>query len=237
MEQLGQRENFVTLLHCLGLLSIQGVVDSRVRFGIPNQTVRRLMYGYLRDAYRDVGVFSVDHLAFEDLTWAMARDGRWRPAVDYLARALRQQTSVRDYVQGERLLQGFLAAYLGAASCFVFHTEQELGKGYADMVLAPLTAQHPSLHHGFVIELKYLKRSDEGAALANAALDAAKGSATRLPRRRTTGAAAPGRPLRRDRPGVLRLGACGGGRSRWQSALQPRHWNGRASAPSAANRP
>ena len=174
MEQLGERENFVTLLHCFGLLSIQGVVDSRVRFHIPNQTVRRLMYGYLRDAYRDVGVFSVDHLAFEDLTWAMARDGKWRPAVDYLARALRQQTSVRDYVQGERLLQGFLAAYLGAASCFVFHTEQELGKGYADMVLTPLTAQHPSLRHGFVIELKYLKRSDEGNERANAALDAAK---------------------------------------------------------------
>ena len=45
MEQLGQRENFVTLLHCFGLLSLQGVVDGRLRLGIPNQTVRRLMYG------------------------------------------------------------------------------------------------------------------------------------------------------------------------------------------------
>ena len=173
MEQLGQRENFVTLLHCFGLLSLQGVVDGRMRLGVPNQTVRRLMYGYLRDAYRDVGVFAVDHLAFEDLTWAMARDGAWRPAVDYLADALRRQTSVRDYVQGERLLQGFLAAYLGAASCFVFHTERELGKGYADMVLTPLTVRHPSLHRGYVVELKYLKRSDS-EALAHAALAAAK---------------------------------------------------------------
>ena len=50
VDQLGQRENFVTLLHCFGLLSIQGVVDGRLRLGVPNQTVRRLMYGYLRDA-------------------------------------------------------------------------------------------------------------------------------------------------------------------------------------------
>ena len=57
VDQLGQRENFLTLLHCFGLLSIQGAVDGRLRLGIPNQTVRRLMYGYLRDAYRDVGVF------------------------------------------------------------------------------------------------------------------------------------------------------------------------------------
>ena len=174
VDQLGQRENFLTLLHCFGLLSIQGAVDGRLRLGIPNQTVRRLMYGYLRDAYRDVGVFSVDLLAFEDLTWAMARDGAWRPAVDYLADALRRQTSVRDYVQGERLLQGFLAAYLGASSCFVFHTERELGKGYADMVLAPLTARYPTLRHGYVIELKYLKRGRDGDALARSTLGAAK---------------------------------------------------------------
>ena len=174
VEQLGQRENFVTLLHCFGLLSIQGEVDGRLRLGVPNQTVRRLMYGYLRDAYRDVGVFSVDHLAFEDLTWAMAREGAWRPAVDYLADALRRQTSVRDYVQGERLLQGFLAAYFGAANCFVFHTERELGKGYADMVLTPLTARYPTLGHGFVIELKYLKRGDDSEALAASTLEAAK---------------------------------------------------------------
>ena len=173
VEQLGERENFLTLLHCFGLLSIRGAADGRLRLGVPNQTVRRLMYGYLRDAYRDVGVFSVDGLAFEDLTWAMARDGAWRPAVDFLADALRRQTSVRDYVQGERLLQGFLAAYLGAANCFVFHTEQELGMGYADMVLAPL-ARYPSLRHGYVVELKYLKRGDDGEALLRSALDAAK---------------------------------------------------------------
>ena len=189
VEQLGQRENFVTLLHCFGLLSIQGVADGRQRLRVPNQTVRRLMYGYLRDAYRDVGVFSVDHLQFEALTWAMARDGAWRPAVDYLANALRQQTSVRDYIQGERLLQGFLAAYLGAASCFVFHTEQEpsageregraprkreLEKGYADMVLTPLVARYPTLRHGYVVELKYLKRGNSDDAVTQSALEAAK---------------------------------------------------------------
>ena len=174
VEQLGQRENFLTLLHCFGLLSIRDVLDGRPRLGIPNQAVRRLMYGYLRDAYRDIGVFSVDHLAFEDLTWAMARNGAWHPAVDFLADAVRRQTGVRDYVQGERLLQGFFAAYLGAASCFVFHTERELGKGYADMVLTPLTAQYPTLCHGYVVELKYLKRDAKDEAAAQSALDAAK---------------------------------------------------------------
>ena len=174
VQQLGQRENFLTLLHCLGLLSIRRVAAGHTRLGIPNQTVRRLLYGYLRDAYRDAEVFSVDLLAFEQLTWAMARDGSWRPAVEFLADALRRQTSVCDYVDGERLLQGFLAAYLGAAGCFVFHTEAELGKGYADMLLTPLTAKHPALRHGYVLEIKYLRRDSRSDAGVQEAMDGAR---------------------------------------------------------------
>ena len=174
VRQIGQRENFLTLLHCLGLLSIRGTVAGHTRLGIPNQTVRRLLYAHLRDAYRDAEVFSLDLLAFEQLTWAMARDGSWRPAVEFLADALRRQTSVRDYVDGERLLQGFLAAYLGAAGCFVFQTEAELSKGFADMVLIPLTAKHPALQHGYVVEIKYLRRDSHGAAGVQDAMERAR---------------------------------------------------------------
>ena len=39
------------------------VRDGMPRLAIPNQTVRRLMYGYLRDGYRDVGVFAVSSTA------------------------------------------------------------------------------------------------------------------------------------------------------------------------------
>ena len=173
VQQLAQRENFLTLLHCLGLLSIRGTVAGHTRLGIPNQTVRRLLYAHLRDAYQDAEVFALDLLAFEQLTWAMARDGRWRPAVEFLADALQRQTSVRDYVDGERLLQGFLAAYLGAAGCFVFHTEAELNKGYADMVLIPLTAKHPALRYGYVVEIKYLRRDSRGASGVQDAMDRA----------------------------------------------------------------
>ena len=170
LEQLGRREHFLSLMHCFGLLGIRGMVDGTPRLGIPNQTVRRLMYGYLRDAYEDVGAFSVDLLEFDHLTRAMARDGAWRLAVEYLAEAIARQTEIRDYIQGEKMLQGFLAAYLGAAGCFVFHTERELNFGYADMVLEPFVARYPTMRHGYAIELKYLKREDGDEAQAEAAV-------------------------------------------------------------------
>ena len=51
---------------------------------------------------------------------------------------------------------------------------KKLAKGYADMVLTPLTVQYPTLRPGFVIELKYLKRGDDSEASAQSALDTAK---------------------------------------------------------------
>ena len=159
--RIAQRENFLSLMHYFGLLSIQGAVAGVPRLGIPNQTVRRLMYGYLRDAYRDVGVFSLDLVEFDRLTRRMALEGDWRPAVERLGGAIAEHTGIRDYLQGEKVVQGFLAAYLSASGYFVFHTEMELAKGYADIVLAPLSERYPGMRHGFVIELKYVRRDPQ----------------------------------------------------------------------------
>ena len=173
LERLGRRENFLSLMHYFGLLSIQAGSEAAPNLGIPNQTVRQLMYGYLRDGYDDTGVFAVDLYDFERMTRAMARSGEWRPAIERLSAAVAEQTGIRDYIQGEKVIQGFLAAYLSTSNCFVLHTEVELNKGYADIVLAPLIARHASLRHGYVIEVKYLKREDAGEAKQAAALAAA----------------------------------------------------------------
>ena len=168
LAQLARPENFLSLMHDFGLLSIRGVAAGVVRLGIPNQTVRRLMYGYLRDAYAEVGVVSLNLVDFDRLTRRMALDGDWRPAVERLSEAVSEHTGIRDYLQGERVLQGFLAAYLSASEYFVSHTEQELAKGFADIVLVPLVARYPGMRHGFVIELKYLSRGPETEARVTA---------------------------------------------------------------------
>ena len=160
LDQLDQRENFLSLLHYFGLLSIQDVERGVPRLGIPNQTVKRLMYGYLRDAYKDVGVFSVDVYTFSNLMWQMAYDGTWQPALDFLRDALAEQTGIRDYMDGEKVIHGFVAAYLGMIDQFLLHSEYELNKGYADLYLEPFVAQYSDIGYGYVLELKYVKRSE-----------------------------------------------------------------------------
>ena len=160
LNQLDQRENFLSLLHYFGLLSIRDVAHGVPRLGIPNQTVKRLMYGYLRDAYDDVGVFSVDVYTFFRLAQAMAYDGSWQPALDFLRDALAEQTGIRDYMDGEKVVHGFVAAHLSLSPYFLLHSEYELNKGYADLYLEPFVAQYSDMQFGYVLELKYLKRSE-----------------------------------------------------------------------------
>ena len=158
--RLADRENFLSLLHYFGLLSIRDAQGMLPRLAIPNQTVKRLMYGYLRDGYRDVGVFAVDLYRFEQLMLRMATEGEWRPVLEFLGEAIARQTGIRDYIAGEKVVQGFLAAYLSVADYYVFRSEAELGKGHADIALEPLVARYPQLRRGYLIELKYLKRGE-----------------------------------------------------------------------------
>ena len=160
LDRLDRRENFLSLLHYFGLLSIRDVSHGVPRLGIPNQTVKRLMYGYLRDAYDDVGVFSVDVYTFSRLVREMAYDGTWRPALDFLREALAEQTGIRDYMDGEKVVHGFVAAHFSMVDHFLLHSEYELNKGFADLYLEPFVAQYSDMRYGCVLELKYLKRSE-----------------------------------------------------------------------------
>ena len=160
LDQLDQRENFLSLLHYFGLLSIRAVERGMPRLGIPNQTVKRLMYSYLRDAYRDVEVFSVDVYTFFRLAQEMAYDGAWQPVLDFLRDALAEQTGIRDYMDGEKVVHGFVAAHLSLSQYFLLHSEHELNKGYADLYLEPFVAQYSDMQFGYVLELKYLKRRE-----------------------------------------------------------------------------
>ena len=181
LKQLTDRQNFLSLMHYFGLLSIRAAVDGMPRLAIPNQTVKQLMYGYLRDGYRDVEAFRVDLFRFEQLMLRMANQGEWRPALEFLGSAIAQQTGIRDYIAGEKVLQGFFAAYLSVTDYYVFRSEAELGDGYADISLEPLLARFPHLRHGYLIELKYLKRSvrsQHGGPAGEAGLAAAVSEAT-----------------------------------------------------------
>ncbi len=198
LERLAKRDNFLTLLHFFGLLSIRGAVGEETALGIPNRTVRHLLYGFLRDAYEDMDLFSLGAFELGPLLKAMALRGEWAPVFETITGRIARFTGIRDYIAGEKVLQGFLAAYLSLGERFVFRSEAEYGKGYADLSLEPDLARYPDTRHGYLIELKYLKR---GEPANGARLEALRGEAAGQLRRYLTE-----ERLGRQFPGVAFIG-------------------------------
>lgn len=164
VEQLTNETNFVSLLYYMGLLTFDGVRQGLPVLRIPNLTVRELMYGFLRDGYRDADIFRLDPGRLAELLGRMAYSGEWQPFFDFIAEQIRQQTSVRDYLAGEKVIQGFLLAYLNVTHFFIPWSEREMGGGFADIYLEPFLARYPDIQYGYLIELKYLPRGEDREA-------------------------------------------------------------------------
>jgi len=170
LEHLLRRENFISLLFYFGLLTFDGAERGQPVLRIPNLTVKMLMYGYIRDGLYDVEVFRVDMYHFAQLMEEMAYRGEWQPVFDFLAAAVQQQTSVRDYLAGEKVLQGFLLAYLNVTNFHLTWSERELGGGFGDIYLEPFLGRYPDMKYGYLIELKYIARGEFTPARLTAAV-------------------------------------------------------------------
>ena len=173
-EGLLRPDTFVSLLYYLGLLSFAGEREGRPLLRIPNRTVRQLLYGYLRDAYDEVGVFRPSTYEIADRLNKMAYRGEWEGFFDYLAEEIARQASVRDFLQGEKMIQGFLLAWLNLSPYFQVFSEAEQAGGFVDLYLAPFYFRYPDMRHAYLIELKYLSRAEDSPARRAQLLEAGR---------------------------------------------------------------
>ncbi len=164
IDQIQDSDNFQSLLYYFGLLTFGEADRGRTTLRIPNQVVSKLMYGYLRDGLREVGHFRIDPRKIGNLVEDMAYDGNWKAFFTMLSQEIHKQTSIRDYFSAERVVQGFLLAYLNLTDVFLTYSEYECSKGYADLYLAPFHTKYPNLKYGYLIELKYIPRKMTGEA-------------------------------------------------------------------------
>jgi len=118
------------------------------------------MYSYIREGYEDVDIFNVDLWHLAELVQRVAYQGEWRPIFQFLADEIGQQTAIRDYLSGEKVIQTFLLAYLSVTDYYIIQTEAEFGKGFVDLYLAPFFAKHANVAYSYLIELKYLSRHE-----------------------------------------------------------------------------
>ncbi|HLP44778.1 MAG TPA: AAA family ATPase [Candidatus Deferrimicrobium sp.] len=157
LEKMIDANNFKSLLFYLGLLTIKGPEKDKLRLEIPNQTIKHLYYDYIEEAYRETNVFAMDLSKYSDLMTDMAYDGQWEPLFNYIAGRMKDSMSLRDLITGEKSIQAFLNVYLGLSDLYIIHTEKEMNKGYADIVMEPFLARYEDIKYSYLIEIKYIK--------------------------------------------------------------------------------
>ena len=154
-ERMMEFGNFISLLYYYGMLTIGGTVGERLRLIIPNNNVRLQYYQYMLDEYSSI--HSVDISELDNAFDEAALDGDWRPLIDFICKAYHDTTAVRQLIEGERNLQGFMNAYLTLTNYYLVAPEMEFSHGYCDFFLLPNYAAYPMVRHSYILELKYLK--------------------------------------------------------------------------------
>lgn len=150
-------EIFPSLLFYYGMLTIVGTDGQRPVLGIPNNNVRKQYYDFMLEEYQEKHSINLERLM--DQFDAMAYKGEWRSGLEFIARAYKENSTVRSAIEGERNLQGFFTAYLSICNYYLVAPEMELNHGFCDLFLmADLT--HYAVAHSYIIELKYLAVKD-----------------------------------------------------------------------------
>ena len=156
---LTKEENFKSLLFYLGLVTIQ---DRKLQLSlkIPNETVKRIDIDFLKEALELERAFVLNTDKLSSLLAKFALHGEIE-VFNYLATQIKENTGIRDYIYSEQTVKSMYLAYLSLTPYYVVKSEEELNKGFADILLKPL---NPYVEYVGLVEFKYIKRGDTPTA-------------------------------------------------------------------------
>ena len=158
-ENIGDPDNFISLLYYFGMLTLSGTYKGKLKFVIPNEVVREQIYRYLLDTYKENDL-TFENYEKSDLASGLAYDGEWKPYFQYIADAIHRYSSQRDKQKGEYFVHGFTLAMTCQNQFYRPISESDTQGGYADIFMMPLLDIYRDMLHSYIIELKYAKGKD-----------------------------------------------------------------------------
>jgi hypothetical protein len=163
-----QSANFSSFLFALGFVTMEKN-RLNINLKIPNQTIKKIVADFIENAYRDID-FNVQLQRFNEHLANFALDGDLE-VFRYLNDEVKKQSSIRDYIEGEAFMKGFLIAYLSLNPFYEVKSEAEITKGYVDILLNPIRDE---ISYGAVIEIKYISKSNYTKELEKQKIQEAK---------------------------------------------------------------
>ena len=152
------RDDLISLLFYLGIVTIQQAQLSRFIFEPPNFVITQLYYDYFHQLILRQANLRADDLRIYDRVLQLAQENQIAPLIEAVEVIL-QQLSNRDAIGfDEKYVKAIFASLLYSTQIYTIHREFESDRRYVDLLLTRRPPIDPN--YQFAFELKYLKQSD-----------------------------------------------------------------------------
>ncbi len=153
------RDDYVSLLYYLGVLTVQDRAGSFWSFSIPNFVIKVLYYNYFLETLRQrADLKSYFYNDVSDAFYELSMENKLSPMLAVLEQIL-SRLSGRDVVHfGESHLHAIFASLLTTAQGYLVRSQPEIARKFVDILCVHLP--HVPVNWNFAFELKYLKKND-----------------------------------------------------------------------------
>jgi hypothetical protein len=155
-----EKENFISLLFYLGLLTLKEEDETGVTvFKIPNYVIKTVYWDYITEKLRENIDFSYEKVVNPIVKMRM--EGDISSFIEYLKEVL-EILSNRDLIKfDEKNIKLLMIAFLNFEGKYLILSENENTNGYADLLLVKKESFKKFIKHEFLIEIKYLKEENK----------------------------------------------------------------------------
>jgi len=152
------RDDLISLLFYLGIVTIKAAELSRFIFEPPNFVITQLYFTYFQQIVLRRAALHADDLRIYDRVLKLAQENDIAPLIEAVE-AILLQLSNRDAVGfDEKYVKAVFAALLYPTQIYTVISEYETDRRYVDLLLTRRPPIDPN--YQFAFELKYLKQQD-----------------------------------------------------------------------------
>jgi len=157
-EKTFTRDDFVSLLFYMGIVTIKGTQLSRQIFEAPNYVIRQLYFNFFNGMILEQSNVAPDDIQLLDRVTDLAQNNHIVPLIQVVESIL-TNLSNRDAIGfDEKYVKAIFASLFYTTQIYTIHSEYETDRKYVDLLLIRRPPIEPT--YQFAFELKYLKQAD-----------------------------------------------------------------------------
>ena len=154
------KENFISLLFYMGMLTIKESFLGNITLKIPNIAMKEIYWEYFRRKLSENSNLNIDNVKVNKAIKEMAVDGKCNLFIKYLEEFL-YNLSNRDLIKFDEKNIKIILLSIFMSNVYIANSEYEVEEGYIDVLLSKNKAFEESIKYEWMIELKYIKEKDK----------------------------------------------------------------------------